>query len=359
MQGEYSLLVDVASAWIEVDSVEGIQECLLTAARWGCPQSDQTDYPKPFSTPPKSKNYAPLPAFEIVAVKNRLNPLFDARHFSAGYRDLFLYLRLLQSRYLCPYDITCSFMCVWYALTCLTIRSNICTLIRYPTHVVELQLRLKQFTDPIRSGSRKSEMTGESDYWPMRIFQMSKALNIFDMNLRRHIGPMTQESAQLLRDGLVSSVQLDHFPWGSAGGPLLIDAVDGCSLGTLTSVSIHNCGASDADFLSLVDGLRRHPRLRSLRASGSTLTPGELLVVPWERIAQHRALTELDLSFNRLSGPLPIYLSNSLPTCLQKLILHANNLQGHIPPDIGCLAALEHLVLSRNQVTSTTHVLLF
>lgn len=157
-------------------------------------------------------------------------------------------------------------------------------------------------------------------------------------------------------EGLVSSVQMDHFNFKLAGGGLLSDAAGACGVGALTvshlvrsrsghlmnrcsrfelncnllfnyilslcwphvcvqSVSIHNCQVEDEELRILVDNLNLHPRLKNIRASGSPgssiftvlhtsrlLSPfskygsaalGQLSKVPWESLAVRTRIAQV------------------------------------------------------------------
>ena len=59
-------------------------------------------------------------------------------------------------------------------------------------------------------------------------------------------------------------------------------------------------------------------------------------------------LTHLDLSRNRLTGPVPAWLGGL--TALQQIYLQDNELSGSIP-DLSGLTGLTHLDLSRNGLT--------
>eukprot|EP01041_Mallomonas_annulata_P001051 gene1051-2059_t len=305
LQGDYSLLVDMASVWVELDSVEALQECLLyiTHLGGGMYSSDPNDT-------------VDVPPFAILAVKNRLNPDFDARQYSAGYRDCFLNIRLTGSR--------------------------------YPNHVVELQLRLSQFTAPAKNEAEGHVMVSEGDFWPIRIFQASRTLKLFEMDIRSHIGPVTAETAKLIKDGQISSIQLDHFPFTSAGGALLIESINESTLGTITSISIQKTNITTTQFESLISSLKRHQRLKIIRAGGSADMVGHISNAPWKGFMEFKFLVELDLSFNAMMGGLPSFTSTYLRN-LQKLVLHCNLLSGNLPVELGSMTNLKHLVLSRNK----------
>ncbi|XP_015895351.3 serine/threonine-protein kinase BRI1-like 2 [Ziziphus jujuba] len=61
------------------------------------------------------------------------------------------------------------------------------------------------------------------------------------------------------------------------------------------------------------------------------------------------SLLTFELSGNRITGTLPVSLSNC--TSLQTLSIHDNSLTGEIPKSIGDLNSLQKLDLSRNQIT--------
>lgn len=308
-KGDYAMLLDVASAWLEFPSVDAIKECLFLLAEWASANSEQQHSVRALGVD--------VPVFRILAVKNRLNPNFDARQYSAGYRDCFINLQLPNSR--------------------------------YPLHVVELQLRLSMFTDRIKAEVGRTSVS-EGDFWPIRVFQASRPLKLFDMDLRIHIGPVTQDASELLRDGLVSKVQMDHFPFSRAGGGLLSSSLASSKLGTLTTLSVHDSGILDNEFATLIQSVKGHPRIRTVKASGVADIPGTLRLIPWLDFKSLKSLTELDLSFNQIEGPLPPNLSSCIPS-IQKLVLHCNSLTGSIPPDVGNLCDLKYLILSRNKLS--------
>ena len=59
-------------------------------------------------------------------------------------------------------------------------------------------------------------------------------------------------------------------------------------------------------------------------------------------------VTSLRLSFNNLSGPIPVELGNI--DRLKHLLLDNNNLSGSIPAELGNLSNLENLSLNRNKL---------
>ncbi|CAM9556476.1 unnamed protein product [Ectocarpus sp. 6 AP-2014] len=61
------------------------------------------------------------------------------------------------------------------------------------------------------------------------------------------------------------------------------------------------------------------------------------------------ALKILDLSFNKLDGPIPPELGKL--TALVELLLWGNQLSGHIPSELGKLGALQHLELWSNKLS--------
>ena len=68
-----------------------------------------------------------------------------------------------------------------------------------------------------------------------------------------------------------------------------------------------------------------------------------------EEFGQLTNLTDLILSFNKLSGPIPPEFGNLIK--LKELSLHLNQLSGKIPPELGRLKDLELLTLSDNQLS--------
>jgi len=62
-------------------------------------------------------------------------------------------------------------------------------------------------------------------------------------------------------------------------------------------------------------------------------------------------VTELDLSFNQLTGNLPVELSDL--TNLERLVLGVNQLSGTIPPELSNLSILQVLDLSSNELSGT------
>eukprot|EP01018_Ginkgo_biloba_P029422 Gb_11994 [translate_table: standard] len=78
--------------------------------------------------------------------------------------------------------------------------------------------------------------------------------------------------------------------------------------------------------------------------------------IPWELCAKHANLQELYLWGNQLSGSIP----NSLATCSQLtvLVLSYNRLSGTIPMELGQLPLLERLLLSGNQLVSSSNTAL-
>lgn len=73
----------------------------------------------------------------------------------------------------------------------------------------------------------------------------------------------------------------------------------------------------------------------------------------WEGVATDGSgrVVALDLSFNRLSGPIPPELGNL--TALTRLNLSYNRLTGPIPPELGNLSALKRLIIYQNRLTGT------
>jgi Leucine-rich repeat (LRR) protein len=60
-------------------------------------------------------------------------------------------------------------------------------------------------------------------------------------------------------------------------------------------------------------------------------------------------VTELDLGYNNLAGPLPSELQQL--SALKFLFLHGNKLTGPVPAELGQLGALTHLYLYQNQLS--------
>ncbi|XP_078433770.1 uncharacterized protein LOC144705111 [Wolffia australiana] len=97
-------------------------------------------------------------------------------------------------------------------------------------------------------------------------------------------------------------------------------------------------------------------RLDNLVLSGNRLSgeiPGEVCggfrqtAPPDSEFAQHYGV--LDLSFNRLSGPIPAAIQNC--AVVVELRLQSNDLTGGVPPELGRLANLTFLDLSSNRLT--------
>lgn len=118
-----------------------------------------------------------------MGVKNRLAHTYDAPTFSAGYRDVSLYLRFVESK--------------------------------YPTHIVQLRVELQCFVD----------VAGVGGDWVQRLFRAAKPFKIVDDPARVHIGPVDRSSAASIRDGVTQSVCMDHFPFSLSGGDTLIAAL--------------------------------------------------------------------------------------------------------------------------------------
>ena len=68
-------------------------------------------------------------------------------------------------------------------------------------------------------------------------------------------------------------------------------------------------------------------------------------------VVSNGRVTELELSFNQLTGTIPTELSNL--SSLTLLYLHGNRLAGPIPAELGDLTSLLYLSLSGNQLTGT------
>ena len=73
--------------------------------------------------------------------------------------------------------------------------------------------------------------------------------------------------------------------------------------------------------------------------------------IPAADLAQMTALGSLDLSYNLLTGPLPIEVA--LLTVLTKLEVSGNKLTGPVPTEVGVLTVLTQLKLQSNQFNGT------
>jgi hypothetical protein len=263
-----------------------------------------------------------------VAVKNKLNPSYDAVSFSAGYRDLCLYLRFVESP--------------------------------HPLHIVELRVDLKDYVEA--AGGIKGG-------WVTHLFNIARPLKIFDDPLRTHIGPVDKSNIANIKEGITCSVNMDHFPFSLSGGDYLISALSQSPYCAIQEVSLHGCGVSDNEINMLLAVLTIHKRLKVFRASGERDDiRGQIRHFPWdifEREASYAnkphapggqasqgfaCLQKLDMSYNSIGGNLYTFISSILPG-LKVLNFDDNCLSGHIPPDIGNMTNLQYIVLSRNEFT--------
>ena len=111
-KGDYSLVCDLISCSLTVDSLEVLREFLAII---GTNDGERKRINLPgalsFSSPSASR----FPRYALMAVKNKFNSNYDAISYSAGYRDLCLYLRFVESA--------------------------------HPLHLVEVRVELKPFVE--------------------------------------------------------------------------------------------------------------------------------------------------------------------------------------------------------------------
>ena len=92
--GDYSYVCDMLSCTMVAESLEVIRELLGVV---GSNDGERKRVNLPGSVSFSSPSAARFPRYALVAVKNKFNPNYDAVSFSAGYRDICLYLRFVES----------------------------------------------------------------------------------------------------------------------------------------------------------------------------------------------------------------------------------------------------------------------
>jgi hypothetical protein len=111
-KGNYSYLCDIISTTVVVDDLEVLREFLgILATNDG--EKKRVNLPgEPSSPPPSVASFLSLslgsqtfstpaavrfPRYALMGVRNKLNPNYDAVSYSAGYRDVCIYLRFVES----------------------------------------------------------------------------------------------------------------------------------------------------------------------------------------------------------------------------------------------------------------------
>ena len=80
----------------------------------------------------------------------------------------------------------------------------------------------------------------------------------------------------------------------------------------------------------------------------ATIDDGSCCIELWNECYSIENTIELDLSYNELTGSIPLEIGNLAN--LERLYLNNNQLSGEIPPEIGDLTNLERLYLNYNQL---------
>ena len=319
-KGDYSLVCDYISCSLTVESLEVLREFLAII---GTNDGERKRVNLPgalsFSSPSASR----FPRYALMALKNKFSATYDAISNSAGYRDLCIYLRFVESP--------------------------------HPLHVIEVRVELKQFVE---------KCGGTQGGWVSHLFKIARPLKIFDDPLRSHVGPIDDECAKSIKEGVTQAICLDHFAYSVCGGDLLVASLSQSPYCAVQEVSLHGSGISDDDLSVLMAVLSIHKRLKSLRISGERKdVRGQLRKFPWDVIEMEvqnasrgrggqtpgfACVQNLDVSYNMIRGNFYPFISTVLPS-LRTLNFDDNSLSGHLPPDLGNLSNLQHLVLSRNE----------
>lgn len=321
-KGDYSLVCDLISCSVTVDSLEVLREFLAII---GSNDGERKRINLPGALSFTSPSASRFPRYALMAVKNKFNSNYDAISYSAGYRDLCLYLRFVESA--------------------------------HPLHVIEVRVELKAFVE---------KCGGTQGGWVSHLFKIARPLKIFDDPLRSHVGPIDTECAKSIKEGVTQAICLDHFAYSICGGDLLVASLSQSPYCAVQEISLHGCGISDNDLSILIAVLSIHKRLKSLRLSGERKdVRGQIREFPWDVIEMEvqnanrgrrsagtipgfSCVQSLDLSYNMIRGNFYPFISTILPG-LRSLNFDDNSLSGHLPPDLGNLSSLQHLVLSRNE----------
>mmetsp|Transcript_10802 Transcript_10802/g.16432 ORF Transcript_10802/g.16432 Transcript_10802/m.16432 type:complete len:1122 (-) Transcript_10802:87-3452(-) len=323
-KGDYSLVCDMVSCTMVAETLDVVREFLgIIGSNDGERKRVQLPGSMSFSTPSAAR----FPRYALLAIKNKFNSTYDAVGFSAGYRDMCVYLRFVESP--------------------------------HPLHVIELRLDLQAYVD----------VAGLKGGWVVHFFKVARPLKIFDDPLRTHIGPVDKESAMNIKEGITHSVCMDHFSFSLSGGDYLISALSQSPYCAVREISLHGSGLSDNDLSVLLAVLSIHKRLKVFRASGERDDiRGLIQTFPWDVLEREAgrvnrpsslggdssvgfaALQKLDLSYNSIRGSIYTFISSILPN-LRMLNFDDNSLTGHIPPDIGNISNLQYIILSRNELT--------
>ena len=156
-------------------------------------------------------------------------------------------------------------------------------------------------------------------------------------------------------DPAVATVDGNGLVTGSSEGTAIITATSGGMGGTATVKVIepgaYNCSvqsqirAVECWALVALYGATNGPGWRESTGWLANITP-----CSWEGvICADGAVSQLSLTLNQLTGPIPAELGNL--SDLEVLYLPGNQLTGPIPPELGNLSDLRELELSWNQLT--------
>lgn len=307
-KGDYAFACDIVQCTLSVSSIEEMKDVIYFLGNMDG-ERKRIRLPTDMTTGQK------MPRFAILAVKNKFIPQYDALAYAAGCRDVCIYLRFAESR--------------------------------HPLHVVEVRLLPQEYVED-----------GCMMEWISHIVELSKPLRLFNDPARSRFG--TISDAAQIKNGIVQSINMDHFSFTTSGGHILISALSQATYSGMQEVSLSNSGVSDDDLMMLLAVLGNHGRLKVLRAAGSRELRGVLTTIPWDVLTMPPRnvlqttgfynLQKLDLSANSLHGHIHPFISTALPA-LRYLNLSDNALTGHIPPDIGNLSNLQHLLLARNELS--------
>eukprot|EP00750_Incisomonas_marina_P009327 INCI15934.1.p1 GENE.INCI15934.1~~INCI15934.1.p1 ORF type:complete len:660 (-),score=119.87 INCI15934.1:354-2333(-) len=252
------------------------------------------------------------PSIQVVRVKCRFDPAFDARTNSGNYRDILINCRLGDARHIC-----------------------------------EIQVHLSDFLSIKKFGGHAA-------------YNVARSLHAFDNNLSSYFGDWNDEVGHKIERGLVTHLFMDSDPTlrtDVAQRNKLAECLSNpaCAVST---IRLLQCNVDTNNFATIVSALSASNRkgLRSLTVGGQcggTDERSNLTEVNWESLQAFEGLKVLDVMNNLITGPVPTTSLMCLAGTLTQLKLSANSMVGQLPTELGLLSHLSDLWVEQMGLTGT------